>query len=268
MNPQFLAMEGSRLYDEFIKEGGVIDEPEEEEEEAPAEPAALTEAAPAAQSTTTKAPPAPEESGEAIPFLAEGFLKELEEEGLLEQPSPSAADPRIEESKGLTLLKEMLEELSRPLSMSEIVLLILRFSSEIMNRAVVFAIKKGNIVGMGQYGIELKNGNADKMVRKMKIPLDEPSILREAIEKKVKQIKPLEACKWNDYLVEKLGGQRPSHVFISPVVVHGKVAAIIYGDNIPTDNPIEDTSSLEIFLAQTSIALERLVLQKHIGTVA
>jgi hypothetical protein len=297
LNPQFLAMEGSRLYDEFLREGIISADgeaiakesepavaeattesiftdapPESSPEVSPAEPPpASTQAdefedtvppvaAPASAETTTPAL----EGTDDIPFLSGDFLKELEDEGLLES-TKEAAEPRVEESRGLMLLKEMLEELSRPLNMSEIVLLILRFSSEIMTRAVVFGSKKGNIIGMGQFGIELADGNADMRVRKMQIPLNENSSLREVIDSKIKQVKPLEVSKWNDYILDEFGGIRPSEVFLAPVIVHGKVALIIYGDNAATGKEIGDTSSLEIFLAQTSIALEKLMQQKQAG---
>ena len=305
LNPQFLAMEGSRLYDEYLREGGTPGGAVPGEDAVPAE-AAPPAATPVA-ATPVAAPPTPGEAeapvmeveplgeatqataetpvmeveplGEAtqatapegsddIPFLTGDFLRELEDEGLLDSDHSEPAEPKIEGSKGLMLLKEMLEELSRPLSMSEVVLLILRFSSEIMTRAVVFGVKKGNIMGLGQYGIELEKGNADLVVRKMKVPLTEPSVLLEAIEGKVKQIRPIGQGEWNDYIVDKLGGHRTGEVFIAPVVVHGKVAVVLYADNAPADTPIGDTSSLEIFLAQTSMALEKLMLQKQVSPVA
>ena len=281
LNPQFLAMEGSRLYDEYLKEGGTPGGAVPGEDAVPAEavPVAaaeapvmdlepIAEAAPVqatAQATAGATPTAGTEGSDDIPFLTGDFLRELEDEGLLDSNHSEPAEPKIEGSKGLMLLKEMLEELSRPLSMSEVVLLMLRFSSEIMTRAVVFGVKKGNIVGLGQYGIDLEKGDADKVVRKMKVPLTEPSVLLEAIEGKVKQIRPIGEGQWNDYIVDKLGGHRTGEVFIAPVVVHGKVAVVLYADNAPAETPIGDTSSLEIFLAQTSMALEKLMLQKQAG---
>ncbi|MCK5237355.1 MAG: hypothetical protein KAR06_10245, partial [Deltaproteobacteria bacterium] len=280
---------------EFLRDGGTL---EEEEPAAPAaeaahapppapEPTPSPEVVAEAVPEATPAPAAPEafspdsfayaeqsappatqpgtaESKDAGLFN-DSFLQELQGEGLLEAPSEPAADERVEESKGLMLLKEMQEELARPLTMSEIVLLLLRFTSEIMHRAIVFAIRKENIVGMGQYGIELKGANADIMIRKMKIPMSEPSIIKDAIDSKVQQLKPMESTPWNDYLIEKLGGVRPSQAFVTPVLVHDKVAVIIYGDTIPENGPIGDTSALEIFLAQASTALENIVDQKQSG---
>ena len=196
-------------------------------------------------------------------FFMQEFLKEMEGgEGFLES---GPAEPKVEESKGLRILKEMLVELSRPLSVSEIILLILRFSSEIMNRAIVFAVKNDKIVGQGQFGIEIKGEVADKRVRKMAIPLNEPSVLREALDMKTAIVKRLDPIQWNEYIVRELGGHLPAESFVVPVIVQGKTALILYGDNAPAGDKIGDTSTLEIFLAQASMALERILLERRLS---
>ncbi len=196
-------------------------------------------------------------------FFMQEYLKEMEGGGSFLESGP--AEPKVEESKGLRILKEMLVELSRPLSVSEVILLILRFSSEIMNRAVVFAVKNDKIVGQGQFGIEIKGEVADKRVRKMAIPLDEPSVLKEALDMKTAIVKRLDPIQWNEYIVRELGGHLPAESFIVPVIVQGKTALILYGDNAPAGDKIGDTSTLEIFLAQASMALERILLERRLS---
>ncbi|MEK7713299.1 MAG: hypothetical protein AAB302_00995, partial [Deltaproteobacteria bacterium] len=196
-------------------------------------------------------------------FFMQEFLKEMEGGGGFLESGP--AEPKVEESKGLRILKEMLVELSRPLSVSEIILLILRFSSEIMNRAIVFAVKNDKIVGQGQFGIEIKGEVADKRVRKMAIPLNEPSVLKEALDMKTAIVKRLDPIQWNEYIVRELGGYLPAESFVVPVIVQGKTALILYGDNAPAGDKIGDTSTLEIFLAQASMALERILLERRLS---
>ena len=196
-------------------------------------------------------------------FFMQEFLKEMEGGGGFLESGP--AEPKVEESIGLRILKEMLVELSRPLSVSEIILLILRFSSEIMNRAVVFAVKNDKIVGQGQFGIEIKGEVADKRGRKMAIPLNEPSVLKEALDMKTAIVKRLDPIQWNEYIVRELGGYKPAESFIVPVIVQGKTALILYGDNAPAGDKIGDTSTLEIFLSQASMALERILLERRLS---
>jgi hypothetical protein len=271
MNSQFLAIEGARLRDETSRGEGEGEAPEDMEIEIPVLDEGISPEPALADSGAVESAPAEMEAIESLDeteqmhYLSPRFLRDLERDGYIKWDEN--AEPVVEESKGLKLLKEVLGELSRPLSMSEIVLLLLRFSSEMMNRAVIFAVKSGHIVGLGQYGIELPDDNPDVRIRKMKIPLEDPSILRDSIENKDKVVKGLDKLPWNDYIVEQLGGRVPLEAFAAPVMVHDKVALILYGDNVPAPDKIGDTSSLEIFLSQMSISLERLVLErKHPGT--
>lgn len=257
LNPQFIAMEGARLSDEYLKDGGVgRQEPEPEDEEIDLGELSFETIVPDKSAADVEA--------EDARFSMKDVLRELEQDSdFLVIGAPA---PRVETSKGLKILKEMLDELSKPLSMNDITLLILRLSSEIMNRAVVFAVKRGNIVGLGQFGIEIEGVDSDKRIRNMKIPLDESSVLRDAIECKDIRVRKPDNLPWNEYLINELGGMAPHEAFVAPVVVQDRVALIIYGDNVPEDREIGDTSTLEIFLSQATVALERIILEKKLSS--
>ena len=44
----------------------------------------------------------------------------------------------------------------------------------------------------------------------------------------------------------------------------GRIPAVLYGDNIPEDKEIGDTESLEIFLAQAGLAMEKALLERRL----
>lgn len=170
----------------------------------------------------------------------------------------------VEQSTGISLLRGMLEELNNPSLGGGIILLVLRFASEFMNRAVVFIVKKDEIVGLGQFGIQDREGLADSRVRSMRIPRDEDSLFARVIESQQPlKVKPDEVH-WNRYLIERLGGEYPAEVFAGPIVSEGKVVAILYGDNLPEHKPVGDTDSLEIFLSQAGMAMEKVLLQRRL----
>lgn len=246
LNTQSLAMEGLRLLDESKKTGKPIGNSGKE-------PFAQT--AGAGQEASALAREAAVDAGSYV----ESLLNEI---GDWELPDAEAEVLHsVTNSKGLLLLKEMLEELARPISLNEIILLILRFSSEITNRSVIFMVKNGQSVGFGQSGIEIEDDIPDERVRKMSVPVDGQSILSEAINKKKIVAKELERTPWNEYIVERLGGQRPVEAFAAPVIVQDRVAMLLYGDNVPEARVLDSLSTLDIFLAQTSIAMERLILK-------
>jgi CheY-like chemotaxis protein len=167
----------------------------------------------------------------------------------------------------LSLLKSMITELNSVNTSNEIILLILRFASELMNRAVIFIVKDKEIAGLGQFGINIKDDIPDKRVRRMRIPLTEESVFLEAINNRSIIKKSLETNKWNKYLINELGGMVPREVFVAPIISEGEVIAFLYGDNIPEDRSIGDTESLEIFLSQAGISMERILLEERIKSL-
>ena len=191
------------------------------------------------------------------------LLKEMGEETTADRQG------RGPESPGLHLLKGMLQELHNPSLGGGIILLVLRFASELMNRAVIFLVKEKEIVGLGQFGIELKGEMADVRVRKMKIARGEESIFKEVIAERSALRVRLGGSRWDNYLKQQLGGDEPEEIFLGPIISEGQVVAVLYGDNLPGKAPIVNTESLEIFLSQAGLAMEKALLERRLrGNVA
>jgi DNA-binding NarL/FixJ family response regulator len=170
-----------------------------------------------------------------------------------------------QQSPGLHLLRGMLQELNNPSLGGGIILLILRFASELMNRAVILLVKEEEIVGLGQFGIELNGDSADVRVRNVKLPREEDHIFKEALQSFSPYRRAAKKSEWNDYFFKQLGGQRPGEVFVGPLVSEGRVVAVLYGDNLPDEKPIGDTEALEIFLSQAGLAMEKALLERRMS---
>lgn len=168
-----------------------------------------------------------------------------------------------QQSPGLHLLRGMLQELNNPSLGGGIILLILRFASELMNRAVILLVKDEEIVGLGQFGIELKGEPADVRVRSTRMPKAEPHVFTEALQTFAPYHREPKQTDWNRYLFEQLGGGVPEEVFVGPLISEGRVVAVLYGDNLPDQKPIGDTESLEIFLSQAGLAMEKALLERR-----
>jgi CheY-like chemotaxis protein len=201
---------------------------------------------------------APREAG--MVNLGEELRREFGEDVIPIHPEIEYLTP----SRGLRMLKAMISELNDPNSSGQITLLVLRFAAELMNRAIIFLVAKNQLAGLGQFGIELDGADPQKHVRRIRIPLNQPSIFREAIQKRLPLKKALKETKINKQLVETLGGKRPTEVFVAPIIAGGKIAAILYGDNVPEEKDIGDTESLEIFLVQAGQAMEKALLERRL----
>ncbi|MBE0574593.1 MAG: response regulator [Desulfuromonadales bacterium] len=176
----------------------------------------------------------------------------------------TGASPQIpQQSPGLHLLRGMLQELNNPSLGGGIILLILRFASELMNRAVILLVKEEEIVGLGQFGIEMDGESADIRVRNTRLPKTEKHVFTEALKSFAPYRSEPRETEWNDYFFTHLGGKRPDEVFVGPLISEGRVVAVLYGDNLPDEKPIGDTESLEIFLSQAGLAMEKALLERR-----
>ncbi|MEK6700439.1 MAG: DUF4388 domain-containing protein [Nitrospirota bacterium] len=184
------------------------------------------------------------------------------------EPAKEEFRTRIEKeapSKQITALKSMFDELRFPTATAEVTLLILRYASEVVNRAVLFMVKKDEVRGLGQFGIELKGKSADQVVRNIRIPLDKKSLFSTIIEDRRSYQGALDPTEANAFLANELGGPMPDAVMAIPLIVEGKVALIVYGDNLPEKRPIRGMDTLEIFMNQAGMALEKALLEKKIA---
>lgn len=156
---------------------------------------------------------------------------------------------------GLELLRGMLAELEHPELGGGIILLILRYASEIMNRAVIFDVRGNQLIGLGQFGLTGLNVAAGDVVRKMCLHVDSGSVFAQALKDKVVVRSSLGSSTAEESLKEFLGGT-PDDIFLGPLVSDGKVVALLYGDNFPTNQPICAANAFEVFLSQAGLALE------------
>ncbi|MDT8441123.1 MAG: response regulator [Desulfuromonadales bacterium] len=199
-------------------------------------------------------------SAEPLVNLGAELMRELGE------PETESKTATLPQSPGLHLLRGMLEELNNPALGGGIILLILRFASELMNRAMILLVKEREIAGLGQFGIGDVGESADIRVRGIRIPKNEPNLFSEVLQDQ-KPYKVVPGNRpWDSYLFEKLGGGRPAEVFVGPLISEGRVVAVLYGDNLLDKSPIGDTETLEIFLSKAGLAMEKALQERRAGS--
>lgn len=201
------------------------------------------------------------EREEAMLDLRSTLLPEIEEgDEAFQWPENGTRETQ----PGLAVLRSMLCELSSPIAGGQISLLVLRFAAEMMSRAVIFMASEDEVVGLGQFGIAPPAGKPDRRVRSIRIPLGEPSVFHDVVTKQSVLRGPLDENRWNRHLIECLGGGRPLDAFVAPIVAGGKVVAVLYGDNLPEQRPVQNTEWIEIFLTQAGVAFEKAILERRI----
>lgn len=177
--------------------------------------------------------------------------------------------PRAVESPqqngGFSLLRGMLEELNNPDLQGGVLLLVLRFASEFVNRAIVFTVKDQVVSGFGQFGITGGSVSGDERVRAIHFPQESVSMFSEALRIGQPRTYTVNPTPVDLHIFEQLGGGVPSEVFIGPLISQTKVVGYLYGDNLPVNNPIGDIEPLAIFLSQAGVSIEKSLLERQLN---
>lgn len=166
------------------------------------------------------------------------------------------------ERKDITALKSLTHELRFPNSASEITLLILRFASDIFHRGLLFMIGKSEMVGLGQFGLEIER--ADEKVRATMLHIDRSPFFRKIVTEQMPYRGPLDKDEVTEHVAELLGGEWPKEVAVFPVIAEGRVVAFLFCDNDTTGESFGETEGLEIFINHAGLALEKSLLQRRI----
>jgi hypothetical protein len=162
-----------------------------------------------------------------------------------------------------------LEELfsSSPSVTAETTLRLMRYAAQILSRGVLFVVRPDELRGMGQFGVQVAGHSASDQVRETIVPMGEPSVLRDVVDKRETYRGPLEDLRWNRHLVHRLGGQEPTEVVVIPMIVGGAVAVLFYGDNVPDYRLIGPVDTLEFMIAEAGVTMERTVVDTRERTL-
>lgn len=168
----------------------------------------------------------------------------------------------------LSLLKGLMGELANPQESSEISLLVLRLASEYFERAVLFLVKRDEIVGLGGFGDTGDHENMIQKVRRLRIPVGAGSSLDDVLASRASlQRSQAEARDVDRDFHDAIGAYTPRTFTYIPMVSRGRVIAALYADNAVTNAPIPDISGMEIFMAQAGLAMEKALLERQLMTM-
>jgi hypothetical protein len=160
-----------------------------------------------------------------------------------------------------TTLREVATDVTAPVITGETVREIFDSAMKLFSRGVIFAVQSHSIRGLAQFGLVEGDDAPSQRVRRLWLPIDEPSIVAEAIERAGQVRGRPERNQWNEVLFQVLGGNWPDEGVALSVVAGGRVAMVFYGDNEPEDLPVGSTTALEEKLVEMGERLEEGIHQ-------
>jgi len=120
------------------------------------------------------------------------------------------------------------------------------------------------ISGIGQFGISVGAFGGDDKVSNIHLALESGSMFMEPFRTALAHtIKP-SPTPVDEIFFDQLGGGVPEEVFIGPIISQSRVIGFLYGDNLPDIKPVGDTDTLEIFLSQAGIAMEKSIFDRQL----
>lgn len=151
------------------------------------------------------------------------------------------------------------EKLAEAKDREEIAEIITMFLGQEFDRVVLFLIKGTVFDG---WKASLYN-SAFPDIEKLRLPLDEPSVLKVVHDGRSFYLGPIPETPGNARMLAGMGGGAPSTALLLPLMMMGRVVAIIYvdGGKEPLSNRLAD---LQTLVGKASIAFEILILKNKI----
>ena len=172
--------------------------------------------------------------------------------------SPAAGSLSL---NSLARLKEVSARMHDASSPGGVLPQVLQFASETLSRVALFMIRDDTAQGIAQVGLPKAGGPDQRGFREVTLPHREPAWFRKVFE----SCGPVRAAPSDDgdqRLAVLLGNSIPEEAYVAPIESGEHIVALLYADNLPTGEPIGDTSALEVVLHGAGLALDRAWLER------
>jgi hypothetical protein len=181
------------------------------------------------------------------------------------EPSPTAA-PKVRPeaspaAESMQRLRELSAQMRDPEMSGDVMSLVLDFAAESHSRVAMFMLRDETAIGMAQRGLAGGGGPSDDEFRKIELPAWDIAWFRRVLETG----NPARSAPEGDgdqELALRLGGEAPTEAYVAPIASGGQIVALLYTDNLPSADPVGDTTVLEFAIHEAGFALERALLER------
>jgi hypothetical protein len=183
------------------------------------------------------------------------------------EPNRQAAPAGATSAPALERVRAISARLRDPSTLGEVLTLVLDFASEHFARVAMFMVRDDDAVGMAQRRLAEAGGPDDARFREVVVPVAETGWFRRVVETR----EPWRGPPGNDgdrQLAGRLGRRPPAEVLVAPIESGGRVAALLYADNLPGKEPLGDQTALDIVLHEAGLALDRALLERALAAAS
>jgi hypothetical protein len=150
-----------------------------------------------------------------------------------------------------------------PALRGEVTLGLLRRASLVVRRGLLLVLRGDEVHGAGQFGLEGRI-DPDEIARSVRLPLTEPSIVSEAVDRGEPWRGKVPETPANERFLALLGGTRPAEAVVVPMLLREGAGLVFYGDNAPEDRSVGSVEDIEWALLEAGLAMERDLLEQRL----
>jgi hypothetical protein len=166
---------------------------------------------------------------------------------------------------GVARLRRVFGDLRSGLISATVALNLMHIISESVERAVLFLVKREQLVALGAFGSDREGRPLAELTRGIKLSLDAENALARSLATGEVQSVGFEEADLPEPFSTLVGRPRTGQVVIFPVLGAQRVIAVIYTDNGEREQAVEDIDILELATAQVGMAFENELLRRQIS---
>ena len=191
-----------------------------------------------------------------FPSLAGDVEAEVKstEETAAPSDEPEGPDERLAAASVALQNAEMREDIGDAL---------LEFCEPYLSRRLLLVVRRSKVIGWRGDGADIERD----AVRKLTIPLDQPSVFTRLADRTSYWLGPLPRLPANQPLIRTLGGIPPSESVILPIFVGTKPLGFLYGDNRDRGVAEVPIGQLRRLVAKADLAFQVYLLKGKIRTL-
>lgn len=162
-------------------------------------------------------------------------------------------------------LRRVVTDLRSGVFSATVALNLMNIIAESVERAILFLVRRDSLSALGAFGFSPTNRPLAEVTKTLAVPLEEGSALSEAIAAGRAMSVSFDEAKLPEGLVKVLGRPRTGQVVLFPVLGTDRVILLIYTDNGPLDQPIEEIDIIDLAAAEVGIAFENELLRRQLS---
>jgi len=140
---------------------------------------------------------------------------------------------------------------------------LLEYCAPYLSRRLLLVVRRGKVIGWRGDGADIDRG----AVRKLAIPLDQPSVFNRLGDRTSYWLGPLPRLPAHQPLIRALGGIPPSESVILPIFVGTKPLGFLYGDNRDRTVAEAPLNHFRRLVAKADLAFQAYLLKGKIRTL-